>query len=317
MKKLSKPLFLLLIIIIAGVWLGSGVYTLKSDGGEHAVITRFGRFTGIETETGLHWHWPLPIEKAEIVKTEELRSMSFGYSVLTEGDTRTQSQYKVEPHDALMITGDENLVNAETAIQYKVVNASDFLFNAEDPEDTLRKAAEASIRRVVASHTLDDILTSQKDIIQTEILQDLDEICNYYSLGIDVTQVNLQAVYAPTEVEEAFNDVNKAKEDRNRFINEATKSKNEIVPAAEGNAAEMLNQANAYKEKRIAEARGDVENFKQVLNSYKLGNKDVTRTRMYLETMKKVLPKAKIYIMDNDGNTLKLLPIDGAGVNVD
>jgi len=208
-----------------------------------------------------------------------------------------------------MITGDENLVNTETVVLYQISNPKDYLFNVNNPENTLRMAAESSIRRVVANHTMDDVLTYQKELIQTEIKQDLQDVCNAYRLGIQINEVSLQAVYAPSEVEEAFNDVLKAREDKNRYINEAQKSRNEIVPAAEGNAAQILNEANAYKEKRIAEARGDVENFNQILNNYTLG-KEVTRTRMYLETMKEVLPNARIYIMDSNDNTLKLLPID-------
>lgn len=311
MKKLSKSLFLLLILVAVGLWLATGIYTLKSDGGEQAVITRFDKFVGIETETGLKWHLPAPIEKVEIVKADVLRSMEFGYSTTSVGGTTSSSQFQANPYEALMISGDENLVNAETVVQYRIVNVKDFLFNVNDPENTLRIAAESSIRRVVANHTMDDVLTNQKDMVQTEILQDLEEVCNMYQLGVDITQVYLQDVYAPADVEEAFNDVIKAREDKNRYINEANKSENEIVPAAEGNAAQMLNQANAYKEKRIAEARGDVENFRQVLNNYELG-KEVTRTRMYLETMQDVLPNARIFIMDSDDNTLKFLPIDGA-----
>lgn len=312
MRKISKSLFLLGILIILGLWLSTGFYTLKSDGGEQAVITRFGKFVGIETEAGLKWHFPAPIERAEIVKCDVLRSMEFGYATTSAGDPNSQSRYEVNPYEALMITGDENLVNAETVIQYRIVNVKDYLFNVSDPESTLRSAAEASIRRVVASHTMDDVLTYQKELIQSEILQDLKDVCNNkYQLGVDVTQVYLQAVYAPSDVEEAFNDVIKAREDKNRYINEANKSRNEIVPAAEGNAAQMLNEANAYKEKRTAEARGDVENFKQILSNYELG-KEVTRTRMYLETMQEVLPKAKIFIMDDDGDTVKFLPIGEA-----
>lgn len=311
MKKLSKSLFLLLILIVAGLWFSTGFYTLKSDGGEQAVITRFGKFMSIETEAGLKWHLPAPIEKAEIIQCDVLRSLEFGYSTVSVGGTDTASRFSTKPYEALMITGDENLVNVETVVQYRIVNVKDYLFNVDDQENSLRIAAESSIRRVVANHSLDDVLTNQKDTIQTEILQDLESVCDQYMLGVDITQVYLQAVYAPAEVEEAFNDVIKAREDKNRYINEANKSRNEIVPAAEGNAAEMINKANAYKEKRIAEARGDVENFSQVLSNYELG-KEVTRTRMYLETMREVLPNAKIYIMDSDDNTLKLLPIDGS-----
>jgi len=309
MKKITKSIFALIIMAAAGIWLATGFYTIKADGGEQAVITRFGEFVKIETEAGLKWHIPAPIEKVEIVKCDVLRSMEFGYSTTRTGDPAVKSEFAANPREALMITGDESLVNTETVIQYKITNVRDYLFNVENPEGTLRNAAESSIRRIVANHTMDQVLTDQKDIVQTEILQDLQEICDLYGLGIRIHQVALQAVYAPAEVEEAFNDVIKAREDRSRYINEARKSRNEIVPAAEGRAAEMLNQANAYKEKRIAEARGDVENFKQVLENYRHGE-EVTRTRMYLEAMQKVLGRAKIYIMDGDGNTLKFLPIE-------
>jgi membrane protease subunit HflK len=310
MKKLTKSIFVLLLLIAAGIWLATGLYTIKADGGEQAVITRFGKFIDIKTEAGLKWHIPAPIERVEIVKCDVLRSMEFGYATTRAGGSAQKSEFAVNPREALMITGDESLVNTETVIQYKITNVKDYLFNVDNPEGTLKNAAEASIRRIVANHTMDQVLTDQKDMVQNEILQDLQEICDLYGLGIRIHQVALQAVYAPAEVEEAFNDVIKAREDRSRYINEARKSRNEIVPAAEGKAAEMLNQANAYKEKRISEARGDVENFKQVLNNYMLGE-EVTRTRMYLETMQKILPGAKIYIMDSDSNTLKFLPIDG------
>lgn len=316
MKKLPKSLFLLGFLIVIGLWLASGTYTLKSDGGEQAVITRFGKFVDIETEAGLKWHFPAPVEKVEIIKSDVLRSMEFGYKTLSSGSPVRESQFSVNPYEALMITGDENLVNTETVIQYRIANVKDYLFSVEDPEGTLRIAAESAIRRVVANHTMDDVLTDKKGIVQSEILQDLQTICNDYELGIHIAEVALQAVYAPAEVEEAFNDVIKAREDRSRYINEAKKSRNEIVPSAEGKAAEMLNQANAYKEKRIAEARGDVENFSQVLEKYELG-KEVTRTRMYLETMQEVLPGAKIFIMDDNNSTLKFLPIDGAQKNLD
>lgn len=309
MKKFSKSILLLLLLIVTGIWLGTGFYTLKSDGGEQAAITRFGKLIRVETEAGLKWHWPAPIEKAEIIKSDSLRSMTFGYSTVQAGDVGKQAQFRADPYEALMITGDENLVNTETVVQYRITNIKDYLFKVNNPEASLRMAAEASIRRAVASYTMDDVLTYQKELIQTEIKQELQEVCNFYGLGIHISEVSLQAVYAPAEVEEAFNDVLKAREDKNRYVNEANKSRNEIVPQAEGNAAEMLNEANAYKEKRIAEARGDVENFSQVLNNYELG-KEVTRTRMYLETMREVLPSAKIYIMDSSDNILKFLPMD-------
>ena len=307
--KLFKVKYVMPIIIIIVVLANfSGIYTLKTESGEKAVLTRFGKYIKTVEEAGLHWHIPL-FEKVEIVKCDIVMSIELGYRSQGLGDSHNPEYYSV-PEESLMITGDENLVHAETAIQYRVSNAHDFVFNVENPIVDLKIAAESSVRRVVANHKLDDVLTDQKAMIQGEIREDLQNICNEYQLGIEITKVSLQAVYAPSEVQGAFEDVIKAREDMNRFINEAKKEANEILPAAEATASEMINKANAYKEKRISEARGDVENFKQILKNYSLGPK-VTRSRMYLETMQKILPKAKIYIMNDNGDTMRFLPLEG------
>ncbi len=314
MKKLHLPVITLVLVLAAviGIWTSSGVYTLKADGGEQGVILRFGRYVRTDEQAGLKWHMPYPIETVEIIRAGELRTLEIGYRTTNVGNATAASNFDTVPEEALMITGDENLVNLETVIQYRISNAKDYLFSIDDPVGSLRIVGESAIRRVVAAHNLDDVLTDQRDAVQREIRDDLQEICDAYALGVDVSKVMLQSVYAPTEVSEAFDDVIKAKEDKARFINEAKKTSNEIVPAAQGKAQEILNEAQSYKEKRMAEARGDVENFKQVLQRYQLG-KDVTRTRMYLEVMEQVLPNAKVFIMNDDGNTLKYLPLDGAG----
>ncbi|MGI6085218.1 MAG: FtsH protease activity modulator HflK [Acetivibrionales bacterium] len=315
MKKIGLRLLLLIVVMLVGFWCLTGIYTLKSDGGEKAVLTQFGQYVDTIEEAGLHWHIPYPIQKVEIVKTETLRTIELGFRTQNVGDSKSISTFDEVPQEALMITGDENLVNAETVIQYRISNVKDFVFNVNDVFNTLKMASESSVRRVVANHRLDDVLTDQKDIIQYEIKEDLQNICNEYQMGISIKNVALQMVYAPVEVEDAFNDVIKAREDMNRYINEANKEANEIVPAAEATVQEILNEAIAYKEKRIAEAKGDVENFKQVYRNYELGP-DVTRIRMYLETMQEILPKAKIYIMNDSGNTLRFLPLEGGAINV-
>lgn len=314
MKKLQLSIatLVLVLLVVIGIWLGTGIYTLKADGGEQGVILRFGAYIRTDEQTGLKWHLPYPIETVEIIKAATVRTLEIGYRTESVGSSTGSSQFTSVPEEALMITGDENLVNTETVIQYRIKNVHDFLFKVDDPLGSLRIVAESAIRRVVASHKLDDVLTDQKDVVQTEIRDDLQGICDEYGLGVEITKVALQSVYAPTEVTEAFDDVIKAREDMSRFINEARKTSNEIVPAAEGLAQEILNQAQSYKEKRIAEAKGDVENFKQVLQRYVLG-KEVTRTRMYLEVMESVLPAAKVYIMKDNGDTLKYLPLDGTG----
>ena len=314
MKKVGLRIIIPILIVLVGLWCLTGIYTLKSDGGERAVVLQFGRYVDTIDEAGLHWHLPSPIQDVIIVKTETLRTIELGFRTENVGGNSSTSSFSELPLEALMITGDESLVNAETVIQYRISNVKDFVFNVNDVFNTLKMAAESSVRRVVANHKLDDVLTDQKDIIQSEVKDDLQNICNEYQMGISIKNVALQAVFAPVEVEDAFNDVIKAREDMNRYINEARREENEIVPAAEAKIQEVLNEANAYKEKRISEAKGDVENFIQVYENYKLGP-EVTRVRMYLETMQDVLPNAKIYIMNDSGNTLRFLPLEG-GLNV-
>jgi len=307
MKKLGLKYFIPALLLVLGIWLMTGFYTLSTDGGEQAVILRFGRHVRTVEEAGLKWHLPYPIEKAEIVKCDVIRSLELGYRTQQTGGHQTT--YAAVPEESLMITGDENLVHTESVIQYRIKNVADYLFRVRQAPETLKIAAESSVRRVVANHELDHVLTDQKDAIQNEIREDLQAICDEYGLGVEIIKVALQDVYAPDEVADAFTDVIKAREDMNRYINEAQKQANEIVPAAEAKRQEILNEANAYKEKRIAEAKGDVENFRQVLARYSLGP-EVTRTRMYLETMQEVLPKAKIYIMKDGGELMKFMPLD-------
>jgi membrane protease subunit HflK len=311
MKKLGLKFLIPVVAVIAMIWLLTGFYTLKSDGGERAVLTQFGRYVKTVEEAGLHWHFPYPVENVEIYKGDVIRTIELGYRTQSVGSASGQrSEYETVPEESLMITGDENLVHTESVIQYRIVNVRDYAFSVDLALDTLKMASESSVRRVVANHNLNDVLTDQKDIIQNEIKSDLQAICDEYNMGVSITKIALQAVYAPPEVEDAFNEVIKAREDMSRFINEAQKEANEILPASEAKAQEILNEATAYKEKRIAESKGDVENFKQVLSKYVLGP-EVTRTRMYLETMQEILPKAKIYIMNDNGETLRFLPLDG------
>ena len=207
-----------------------------------------------------------------------------------------------------MLTGDENLVNVEAAIQYQVRDIDDYVFQIRDQTVTLQAAAESAIRRVIANHILDEVLTENKFEIQQEIKEDLQETCDIYTLGVGIIAVQLQDVNPPDEVDAAFKDVANAREDRNSYINEAESYKNEIIPKARGNAAKIINDALAYKEKRIAEAKGDVANFTQILERYEQG-KDVTRVRMYLETMEEILPGMHKYIVDSQDGLIKFLPL--------
>ena len=305
--KTSRYLGVGAAVVIIAVWLMSGIFTVKS--GEEAVVLRFGKYVRTTSKAGLTWHIPKPVESVFKVNVSEIRRLEIGFKTLSEGSTNQQATYQSVNTQSSMITGDENLVNVETAIQYKINDVTDYLFNVDDPEGTLKMAAESAIRRVIANHKLDEVLTDNKFGIQQEIMDDLQEICNNYKIGIGIIAVQLQDVNPPKEVDAAFKDVANAREDKNSFINESESYQNEIIPRARGNAAERVNKAKAYKEKRIAEAKGDVANFVQILEQYQYG-KNVTRTRMYLETLEEILPGVEKYIVDGDGNTLKFLPLE-------
>ena len=309
-KKLSKYLVVVIILVILGIWVSSGFYTVRS--GEEAVILRFGKHVKTISQAGLNWHIPSPIENVIKVNMLEVKRIEFGYKTLDEDDKGKYPDYADIPSQ-LMLTGDENLVNIEAAIQYQVNDIDNYVFMVKNQTATLEVAAESAIRRVIANHILDEVLTENKFEIQQEIREDLQETCDTYALGIGILTVQLQDVNPPDEVDAAFKDVANAREDRNSYINEAQSYRNEVIPKARGNSAQIINDALAYKEKRIAEAKGDVANFTQILERYEQG-KDVTRVRMYLETMEEILPGIEKYIVDSQDGLIKFLPLQPSQV---
>jgi modulator of FtsH protease HflK len=312
MSKKNGKFSIAAAAVILIIWLLTGMYTV--DSGEQVVVLRFGQHVQTVSKAGLNWHLPSPIEQVIKVNIQQVRRIESGYSTLRQGSSTSYAQYATDTNSARMFTADETLVNVETAIQYYIVDAEAYLFNVDDQEETLNKSAESAIRRVVASHYLDEVLTDNKFVIQQEIQEDLQKICDSYGLGVMITKVQLQDVYPPEEVDAAFKDVANAREDKNSYINQAEAYRNEVLPKAKGNAAEMLNKAEAYKQKRIAEAEGDVAAFSAILEQYELGEY-VTRVRMYIETMEEILPNIDKYIVDDDGSTLKFLPLDGSSIS--
>lgn len=291
--------------IILIVWACSGIYVVEDS--ENAVVLRFGEHVKTVTDAGMHYHLPMPIEKVWKENVAEPKRLEYGFrSTGEDGDGR--QQYDDVAEESTMLTGDENLIHVETIMQFVITDIEQFLFKTENPYETLRLAGEASIRRVVANHPLDDVLTDNKMAIQQEIQEQLQTMADSYELGVQIRNVQLQDVNPPTQVDEAFRDVAAAKEDQSSFINESEIYSNEVIPKARGNAKQVLNEAEAYKEKRIAEARGDVAKFESILKEYQIG-KEVTRTRMYLEAMEEVLPGVEKYIVDGEGNTVQLLQL--------
>jgi len=298
--KFSKKIWKLLIILIVLLYLASGIYIVQPN--EQGVIRRFGKFTRLDSP-GLHYHLPFPFETAVTPSVTEVKRIEIGFRTARGG-------YLEVPEEALMLTGDENIVSAESIVQYRIKNAADYLFNIIEPELTVRNAAEAALRQVIGSRKIDDALTEGKYEIQEETKLLVQELLDIYQSGILVTAVQLQDVNPPEEVSAAFKDVASAKEDKSKFINEAEGYRNDIIPKARGEAAKIVKEAEGYKMERIRRAEGDVAKFNQILAEYQNG-KEVTRNRLYIETMELVLPHMKKFILEEkENNILKILPLN-------
>tara|TARA_Y100000589_G_scaffold42439_1_gene35603 strand:- start:912 stop:1883 length:972 start_codon:yes stop_codon:yes gene_type:complete len=290
------------LIGILVVWLLTGIYVVGPD--EVGVVRTFGEFTRV-TQSGLNWKFPSPIETANTPKVTEVKRIEFGFRSLKNG------QYRTVEKESLMLTGDENIVDAEMIVQYKIKDPVKYLFNIVEPELTVREAAEASLRTVVGRNKIDETLTTGKFTIQEETKEQVQSILDKYESGIHIVAVQLQDVSPPKEVIGAFKDVASAKEDKNRMINQAEGYRNDVIPKARGEAEAMIRDAEGFKESRIKRAEGDATKFTTILKEYKKA-KSITEKRLYLETMEKVLPGIdKIIVPDKEsGNMLNLLNLN-------
>ena len=290
------------LIGILVIWLLTGIYVVGPD--EVGVVRTFGKFTRV-TQSGLNWKFPSPIETANTPKVTEVKRIEFGFRSLKNG------QYRTVEKESLMLTGDENIVDAEMIVQYKIKDPVKYLFNIVEPELTVREAAEASLRTVVGRNKIDETLTTGKFTIQEETKEQVQSILDKYESGIHIVAVQLQDVSPPKEVIGAFKDVASAKEDKNRMINQAEGYRNDVIPKARGEAEAMIRDAEGFKESRIKRAEGDATKFTTILKEYKKA-KSITEKRLYLETMEKVLPGIdKIIIPDKEsGNMLNLLNLN-------
>ena len=285
-------------------WLASGIYIVNP--GEQGVVRHFGREVA-RTEPGLRYHLPAPIQQADVVNLQAVRRAEIGF--------RTQNDQPVRvTNEALMLTGDENIVDLQLIVQYRVRDPSLYLFRLRDPEQTLRAATEVAIRSVVGNATIDDILTVGRGQAQDQALQYLQTLMDEYQSGLLVTEVKLQVVDPPDQVKDAFNEVVRAREDRERQQNEAEAYREDIVPKARGEAEQTIRAAEAYEEERVLQAQGDVARFNAVLQEYRRG-RDVTRERLYLETVERVLAKVRKVVIDGpiSNNMLPHLPIGELG----
>ncbi|HIC39551.1 MAG TPA: FtsH protease activity modulator HflK [Candidatus Marinimicrobia bacterium] len=308
-KEVSIPVLGIFPMIGIGLvfWLLTGTYVVGPD--EVGVVQTFGKHTRV-TQSGLNYHLPYPIETVQTPKVTEVKRVEIGFR------TMGNNQYRTIEKESLMLTGDENIVDAELIVQYKIKDAASYLFNFVMPVLTVREAAEASLRTVIGKHKIDEALTSGKFLIQEETKDLLQSILDKYGTGVLVVAVQLQDVSPPKQVRAAFKDVASAKEDKNRMINQAEGYRNDIIPKARGEAQAMISEAEGFREARVSRAEGEVAKFNAMLVEYKKA-KVVTRKRLYLETMEEILPNINKYIIPggDGGNLLNLLNLNNKGGN--
>ena len=288
---------LLLALII---WLSTGFYTVQP--GEQATLRRLGKFESIQT-SGLHWFWPSPIGTVATVAVQEVRRLELGL--------RGATPVLLE---SLMITGDENIVDVQLLVQWDIRDVEQFLFRVSDPGGAvLKSAAETSLRQVVGQRNIDDVLTTEKEAVQQDTKDLLQSLLDIYETGINVREVKLQNVRAPLEVQDAFDDVLRAREDKDRIIDLANAYQADILPRALGDAARLRQAAEAFKQTKIASATGQADRFLAILTEFK-NSEEVTRQRLYLEAMEEILPNVTKFIVatEGGGNLLQFLPLTSA-----
>ncbi len=288
----------------AVLWGLSGFYIV--DEGRRGVVSRFGAYAET-TQPGLNWRIPSPIDKVQIVDVQNVQVVEVGYR---SGGRQGAGSV---PREALMLTKDENIVDIRLAVQYQVKDAKNYVFNVLNPTATLKQVTESAERGVIGHNTMDFVLTEGRSEIVAEIQKEIQKVMDSYESGILITTVNLQDAQPPEQVQGAFEDAIKAREDEQRYINEAQAYANEVVPVARGAASRKMQEAEAYQESMIAKATGEVSRFSQLLTEYKKAPK-VTRQRMYLESMENVLANTSTGMVDVKGsNNMMYLPLDKIG----
>lgn len=302
-KKLPGGSLLFLILLV--LWALSGIYIVEPD--EVGVVQRFGKFNRITTP-GPHYHLPYPIEKVKTPKVTRIQRVEVGFRTISKSLLSKNVQYRLVPEESLMLTGDENIIDVQFIVQYQIKDPKQYLFNIADPEKTVKDAAEAAMREIIGYNKIDSALTSGKLAIQNDTKELLQNILDKYNSGIKVVAVQLQDVHPPRQVVDAFKDVASAKEDKIRYINEAEAYRNDLIPKTRGEVAAIVNEAMAYKETVVRKAKGETARFLSVLKEYRKA-KDITRKRIYLETLEEVLSGSNVRkILFTDKSAQKVVP---------
>ena len=288
----------LIAAIIGFLWLVSGFFIVQE--GQTGVVLTFGKYSH-STPAGFNWRWPYPIQSHETVNVSQVRTVEVGY--------RSTVRNK-QPKESLMLTDDENIIDIQFAVQYKLKNASEWLFNNRDQEELVRQVAETSIREIVGKSKMDFVLYEGREKVAFDVSQLMQQITDRYKAGVQITNVTMQAVQPPEQVQAAFDDAVKAGQDRERQKNEGQAYANDVIPRARGAASRLLQEAEAYRSRVVANAQGDASRFKQVLAEYQKAPA-VTRDRMYIETMQQIFTNTtKVMVDSRTGNNLLYLPLD-------
>ncbi|MDA9025075.1 FtsH protease activity modulator HflK [Candidatus Pelagibacter sp.] len=306
----GKPISLILIII-GFLWLASGLYRVGPD--EQGVVLRFGKFVKT-TQPGLHYHIPLPVETVQTPKVTKVNRIDIGFRSERDSGFSQGGGVADVPQESLMLTGDENIVNIDFSVFWVIKDAGKFLFEIQDPEGTVKAAAETAMREVIAKSKIQPVLTEGRAQIEIETQEIIQSILDEYNSGIQITQVQTQKADPPDQVIDAFRDVQAARADMERSKNEAEAYANDVIPRARGEAAKIMQAAEAYKQKVVAAAEGEASRFVSIYNEYAKA-KEVTQERMYLETMEKVLADIdKVIIEKNAGSgVIPYLPLPELG----
>lgn len=296
----TKFIILIVLLVIGVVYFMTGIYQV--DPSQVALVKTFGKYS-YTVGPGIHLHAPYPFQSHVIVDVQTIRKQEIGFRTVRPG------QYVSKEEEALILTGDGNIVTVEAVVQFRVNDAVKFAFKAERPEELVKFTTESALRERIAKRTVDEILTAERDRVAYEVREMVQQLLNEYDVGITVLNVLLQEVVPPDPVIAAFDDVNNAKQDKERYINEAYKYANNLIPAVEGEAKKIVLEAEAYAEQKILQATGEVQRFLSILNEYKNAPK-VTETRLKVETLEQVLPKAKTIIVLDDSQKITFLNID-------
>ena len=283
-----------ILATVVAAWLLSGLYVVPTE--EQAVLTTFGAVADDQVPPGVGWHFPWPIGRVQKLKVRELKRAFIGGEVADEANA-----IPADPALSQFLTGDQNIINVRAVVQYSVAEPASYLFQARNADQAVAYAVEAALERQVSSRAVDDVLTTEKIAIQEEVRRVAQDLVDRFDLGVVLSTVNIRSVSPPAEAADAFRDVASARADSARIVNEAEGYSNDILPRARGEAQQLLSASRGYRASKIQQAQGDAARFERLAAEYRR-NPEVTRSRLYLETMEEVLPRLRKTIVDENGN---------------